>query len=331
MKQWKLILLMVSMVYGIIVSSYAFGAEALKIYSTSKVTTHEMIAELCKQETGLDLTFLNMPSGIIWTRILAEAKSGRILADIVISTHDCHLDLKKKGLLLPYKSKIWDSSNVPEIFKDPEGYWYGWAYWTGVIIVNTDLLKKMGKAAPRSWNDLIDPKWKHEIVMPNPATSGTAYMMLSTIFQIMGEEKGWDYLAKLHKNVDQYTKSGSGPADLVARGEYAIGFTWDIPPFTKKAAGYPVDVVTPEPGTGFQLDTVSILRDTDKLEDAKRFIDFLGTRKFMELAAKVRSKVTMPGVKAKVDFEPKLINYDAAWSSANKKRIMKTWKDKFTK
>ena len=145
MKQWKLILLMVSMVYGIIVSSYAFGAEALKIYSTSKVTTHEMIAELCKQETGLDLTFLNMPSGIIWTRILAEAKSGRILADIVISTHDCHLDLKKKGLLLPYKSKIWDSSNVPEIFKDPEGYWYGWAYWTGVIIVNTDLLKRWGR------------------------------------------------------------------------------------------------------------------------------------------------------------------------------------------
>ena len=328
---YKQIVFVILMVWGLILCPYAFSAEPLNIYSVSGDLEHQLFTPFFKQEGGLDVQFLKFQTGTLRTRVLAEATTGKIQADICMPTHEVSLEFKEKGFFLPYKSKAWDNIKVPDILRDPDGYWYGWAYWMAVIIVNKEILNKKGLTAPKSWNDLIQPKWKGEIVMPNPGTSGTAYMMVSTVIQIMGEQKAWDYLEKLDKNVAQYTKSGAAPADLVARGEYAIGITWDLPPFEKKEAGYPVELIAPEEGTGFQLDTVSIFKGTKKVEAAKKFIDLIATKKFMELAGQRRSKVTMPGVKSRVIFEPKLIKYDAVRAAENKDRIMNTWKEKFAK
>ena len=87
---------------------------------------------------------------------------------------------------------------MPDQYKDPDGYWYGWSYWFTCIAVNTKLLEEKGYDPPKSWKDLLDPMWKGEIVMPNPGTSGTAYLGVSTIMQLYGEDEGWDYLAKLN-------------------------------------------------------------------------------------------------------------------------------------
>ena len=135
----------------------------------------------------------------------------------------------------------------------------------------------------------------------------------------------------MHKNVAQYTKSGSAPADLLARGEFTIGVTWDLPPLDKKKAGYPIEIVWPEEGTGYTLDTVVIFKDTDKVEEAKKFVDLCGKRKFMEISGTVRPRVTMPGVEALLTTQPKLINYDAYWAEEHQERIIKTWKEKVLK
>jgi iron(III) transport system substrate-binding protein len=297
-------------------------------YTDNDEAELDVFASAIAEGTGLQLEPLRMSSGELWARVDAEAPN--VNADLHFGWPlSFALMAKEKGLLAKYRSPQW--KEIPDQYKDPEGYWYAWSYWFTAIGVNTALLEEKGYDPPTSWKDLLDPKWKGEIVMPNPGTSGTAFLVVSTIFQLFGEEEGWDYLAKLDQNVDQYTKSGSAPGQLCAQGEYMIGITWDQGVESKKEAGYPIEMVIPEEGTGYVLDIACIYKNAGNLAGAKKFIDYIGTREFQEVVARHRSKVTYPGVDALVKFEPELIQYDARWAAENRDRIMNTWKTRFGK
>jgi len=179
--------------------------------------------------------------------------------------------------------------------------------------------------------DLINPVYKGELVMPNPGTSGTAFITVSAIMQIFGEEKGWEILEKLDKNVAQYTKSGSAPSQLVAQGEYAVGISWDQAVWGRTEKGFPIEGIVPIEGTAYDLDSVAILKGCKNLEGAKKLIDWLGSKEGQTLIGKFRSKVTRPGIPGRVSLDPNLIKYDAIWAGENKKRIMSEWKKRFQK
>ncbi len=324
------------LVFALLVFTFAgYGAKeafaqksVIKYYTDNDESELDPFAVSIAKGTGLKLEPLRMSSGEAWARVDAEAP--RIGADMHFGWPlSFALMAKEKGLLMPYKSPAW--KNIPAEYKDPYGYWYGWSYWFACIAVNTKLLKEKGYDMPKSWKDLLDPKWKGEIVMPNPGTSGTEYLTVSTIMQVFGEEEGWKYLEKLNKNVALYTKSGSAPGQLVAQGEYIIGITLDQAVEKRKKEGYPIAMVIPQEGTGFVLDVAVIYKNTKNPGGAKKFIDYVGSRKFQEEVAKYRSKVTYPGVKSLVDFNPKLIDYDAQWAAENRNRIMRTWKTRFAK
>lgn len=298
----------------------------VKYYTDNDESELDPFASAIVEGTGLKLEPLRMSSGEAWARVDAEAPN--INADVHFGWPlSFALMAKEKGLLMKYKSPAW--KDISDEYKDPDGYWYGWSYWFACIAVNTKLLNEKGYDMPRSWKDLLDPKWKGEIVMPNPGTSGTAFLTVSTIMQLFGEEEGWKYLEALNKNVAQYTKSGSAPGQLAAQGEYIIGITWDQAVEKRKNEGYPIEMVIPEEGTGYVLDIAVIYKNTENPESAKKFIDYIGTRDFQELVAHYRSKVTYPGVESLVKFDPKLIDYDAKWAADNRNRIMSTWKERF--
>jgi iron(III) transport system substrate-binding protein len=317
----------------IVFSFLVFGAlnlhaesNVVKYYTDNDESELDPFAKAIAKGTQLKLEPLRMSSGEAWARV--EAESPRVGADIHFGWPlSFALMAKEKGILMQYKSPAWKA--IPDQYKDPDGYWYGWSYWFACIGVNTKLLKEKGYDPPRSWDDLLDPKWKGEIVMPNPGTSGTAYLTVSTIMQLFGEDKGWSYLEKLHKNVAQYTKSGSAPGQLVAQGEFMVGITWDQAIEKRRNEGYPVQMIIPDEGTGYVLDIAVIYKNTKNPGGAKKFIDYLGSRTFQEEVAKYRSKVTYPGVESLVSFDPKLIDYDAKWAADNRKRIMSTWKSRF--
>src|SRR5699024_8598007 len=102
-------------------------------------------------------------------------------------------------------------------FKDPDGKWYGWSYWYNELAINTDLTDELDLDIPESWQDLIDPQYKDEIVMPDPSVSGTGYLFVSTMMQILGEEEAWDYFEKLDENVGQYVESADVPGQMAAQ------------------------------------------------------------------------------------------------------------------
>jgi len=194
--------------------------------------------------------------------------------------------------------------------------------------VNTKLLAEKKLPKPKSWMDLANPVYKGEIVMPDPATSGTAFLSVAAIMQIYGEEKGWDLLKNIGKNVAQYVQSGSAPSQMVAQGEYAVGISWDQAIYGRIEKGFPIEAIVPDEGTAFDLESVAIFKTCQNMEGAKRLIDWLGSKEGQTFIGTFRSKVTRPGIPSRVKVDPNLIKYDAIWAAENQKRIMSEWKEK---
>ncbi len=326
MRKTVIVLLALALMVWVVACGDGEGDNRVSMYTHNDEGEMTDFLDDLKDATDLEIDVLTASGGILWSRI--ESEFPDVEADLQWgSLHSFTLLAAEKDMLYPYKSPEWEE--VPEQFKDPDGKWYGWSYWFNVIVVNTDLLEELGLEKPTSWMDLIDPKYKGEIVMPDPGTATTAYVIVSTIMQIMGEEAGWEYLEALNKNVDQYPQSGTAPSQMVAEGEYAIGISWDGAVFQRMEQGYPIDYVIPEEGVGFDLDCIFIFKGAKNLEGAKKIVDYVGSERGMKTVAKHRSMVTRPGIAGAIDFEPNFIDYDAVWAADNQERIMEQWREKF--
>lgn len=201
---------------------------------------------------------------------------------------------------------------------------------------NTELLAKKKLPIPKTWSDLLKPDYKGEIQVADPRASGTAYTMIATLVQIMGEDKAFEYLAALHKNVSTYPRSGTGPIKAVARGEAAvsISFIHDAP--GEKAQGFPVETITPTDGTGAEIGSMSIVKGARNLENAKAFYEWALTPSGQQFGAAANqfqvpsnkgaaSDSRMPDLK-----KIKLIDYDyAKFGQANVRRqLILNWERK---
>ena len=124
-------------------------------------------------------------------------------------------------------------------------------------------------AAPACWKDLIKPEFAGEVQMANPNASGTAYTAIATLVQVMGEEEAFKYLKALHKNINNYPRSGVGPIKAAARGETlaSVSFIHDV--ITEAQAGFPVKAVAPCEGTGYEIGSLSIVKGARNLDNAK--------------------------------------------------------------
>ena len=177
------------------------------------------------------------------------------------------------------------------------------------------------------------PEYKGEIQVANPASSGTAYTMVATLVQLMGEDKAFDYMKKLHRNISQYTRSGTAPIKAVARGEtsVSISFVHDGP--GEKMQGFPVETITPSDGTGAEIGSMSLIKGARNLEAARKFYDWALTASAQEMGAAAKQFQLPSNKSAKVDprvpdFKKiKFIDYDYAkyGSSAERRRLIARW------
>ena len=121
--------------------------------------------------------------------------------------------------------------------------------------------------------------------MANPNSSGTAYVAIATLVQLMGEEKAFDYLKKMHANVNAYTRSGTGPMKAVARGETSVSISFVHDGVTEALAGFPVKTATPCEGTGYEIGSMSIVKGARNLDNARKFYDWALTASAQKLGA----------------------------------------------
>jgi iron(III) transport system substrate-binding protein len=312
----------------------AQDAGQLNVICSVQAEWCNMIQTVFAKTTGIRLNLSLKGSGEALAQLIAERANPK--TDVWFGgTGDPHLQAAELGLTQDYKSAAlpqlhaWAQQQAQQsgyrtvgIYSGPLGFG-----------VNTELLAKKKLAVPRSWADLLKPEYKGEIQVANPASSGTAYTMVATLVQLMGEDKAFDYLRALHKNVSQYTRSGTGPIKAVARGEatVSISFVHDGP--GEKLQGFPVDTVTPSEGTGAEIGSMSILKGARNLAQAKVFYEWALTPQAQQFGAAAR-QFQLPSNKATPvdprvpDFKTiKFIAYDYAkyGASAERKRLIGKW------
>ncbi|KUL92683.1 hypothetical protein DK26_27650 [Bosea sp. WAO] len=298
-------------------------AKKLTAYMGPPEPTCAALVKDFEQKSGIATTFLRLSAGEAVNRIRAERArpQASVLYGIGLPSM---MTLKSEGLLQPYKPK--GVEDIPAKYVDPEGYWTGIDVDFIGIASNKTFLKEKGLKAPTSWEDLTKPEFAGQICIGSPATSGTGYVFLATILQVMGEEKGWDWLKRFNANVSQYTRSGIGPTQLVGRGEVGVGILFAHDILGSMHKGFPLEMTLPSEGTGYDLFCAVMLKDAPEPEAAKAFLDWAVTPASQETLAASEYFDVPTNKNAKVHdlvkpfSNAKLIDFDFAWAGASATR-----------
>ena len=291
----------------------------------------EVIFQTFKAQYGVDVTCLDMSSGEALERIRAE--KGNPQGDILFGTTNLsHVNLAAEGLLEPYKGVGWNQ--LPDgPLKDPDGNWTGFYYGVIGFACSPDRLKEIGAECPTSWQDLLNPAYKGEIVIASPAASGTSYTVLSGLAQLMGEDQAFEYYHKLDENIAQYTESGSAPGKMAAAGEFAVGISFAHDIQVQQDKGLPVTLNFPSEGTPFEIGGISIIKGAKNLSAAKAWVDYVFSPAFQRYHNDVAHRIpVIPGVKlakGTVGLEDvKLVEgYDPTEWAAKRDALVARWQD----
>jgi iron(III) transport system substrate-binding protein len=306
----------------------------LTVYCSVQEEWCRPMVAVFEKTTGIKVSMTRKSSGETYAQIKAEAANPR--GDVWWGgTGDPHLQAAEEGLTEPYKSpKLAELQDWALRQATQSGYRTVGIYAGALgFSYNKPALEKKGIPPPKCWADLIKPAFKGEIQVADPNSSGTSYTMLATMVQLMGEDKGFEYMKALHKNVNQYTKSGAAPARAAATGESLVGISFMHDGVTQAVTGAPIVVVAPCEGTGYEIGSMSIVKGARNMENAKKWVDFALGAQIQVLAANAKS-FQVPSNKAA--FAPpeapklkdiKLINYDFKkyGSSAERTRLLSKW------
>ncbi|MBU3160455.1 ABC transporter substrate-binding protein [Clostridium frigoris] len=302
----------------------------LVVYVASRDEVGRALLELFKDKTGCTYEYMRMSTQEAVARVRSEKKYAK--ADIFMGgSCDVHTLMKKEKLSEKYISQNYDS--IQENYKDKQGYWIGFEVEPLAIAVNKDRwdseYSHKGLKIPKTYADLLNPIYKEEIVMPDANTSGTAYTMIASIVQSLGEKKAEILLKGIKANVGQFTTNGYTPAQKVATGEYLIAINFLGDQLLVKNSGFNIVTNVPKNG-GWNIDAISKIKNGPNGDIGKYFIDFC-TSKEMEYMLKNISL----GMSTRKDIKSnKGINfyeldiydeYDFRKASDDREKLMKMW------
>jgi iron(III) transport system substrate-binding protein len=321
---------------GVVVSGGSAAAQGtLNLYCSVQIEWCQAIVTNFMRETGVRVNMTQRGSGETLAAIRAEAQNPR--GDVWFGgTGDPHLAAAEENLtqayesaalgqLQPWAATQWRQSNGRAV-----------GVYAGVVGFgfNTELLARRNLDPPRCWADLADPRFRGEIQMANPNSSGTAYVVIATLVQLMGEDQAFAYLRRLHRNINTYARSGTGPIKAVARGETAVSLSFVHDAVTERNGGFPVAYATPCEGTGYEIGSMSILRGARNLPQARRFYDWALTPAAQRLGFEAGGQLQTPSHRdaplppnAPDLAQIRLIDYDFAryGRSAERRRLIERW------
>jgi iron(III) transport system substrate-binding protein len=281
----------------------------------------------------VDIQWVRDSTGIITAKLLAEKDNPK--ADIVWGLAATSLMLlADEGYFQPYAPKGLDKLDPKYVDAANPPVWVGQRAWIASICFNTVEAEKLGLPTPTSWKDLTKPEFKGHIVMPNPNSSGTGFLDVSSWIQIFGEEEAWKYMDALHQNIAWYTHSGSKPCKQAAAGEIPVGISFAYRGAKLKTQGAPIEVIAPSEGVGWDLEAYAITKNSKNLEGAKALADWSASKQANEIYNEAYAVVAMPGIAKPVenfpaDIEQKMIKNDFGWAASNRIRILKEWGDRY--
>lgn len=302
--------------------------ETLYVYSIIHDEETKALTELFTKQTGIPVSFVRATTGELVNRVISEKNDPQ--ADILLGgASSYHMQAAAAGALESYVSPL--AEKLPAYAKADDGSWTGFCVLTLGIGINTSRFESKfpGTAYPATWEDLLNPAFKGEVVMTNPVASSTAYLFLQDQLQRLGEEAGWDYLIKLSQNVGQFPDSGSAPPKLVGTGEYALGVAYLHALAKYRAQGFDIQLVAPPQSVG-DVDAIAITKGAKHMAEAKKFVDFMLDVEAQELMSSIDYTIPVnPEAKPVEGSIPiadiDLIDYDTEKASKERKAVLERW------
>ena len=287
-----------------------------------------------EKASGTKVSVVQKATGEMLAQIKAERANPK--GDIWwAGAADNYLQAAEEGLLEPYRSpnvaQLYDwAQRITDLSKNHIAGVYG-----GILALgyNTEIGDKKKLPVPKCWKDLGNPALKGEVMLGNPNSSGTAYLMLATLVQVMGEDEAFRYMADVNRNVTSYARSGIGPMTAVTRGEVFVGSTVLHGVINEIVRGFPVVPVLPCEGVGYEVAGVAIIKGARNLESARKFYDWALTAgaqqiglELKEYAIPTNRNVVLPKMVPKLT-DVKVIDYDFPKFGAadTRRRLLERW------
>lgn len=297
------------------------------VYSPHQAEIINPIIKEFQDKTGITVELVSSGTGELLNRV--EAESANPLGDVFWGGGAESLEAFKSHF---EAYQVADDANIPDAYKSSDDLWTGFSALPMVIMLNKDMVTDAD--APKSWEDLLDAKWKGQIAYADPAKSGSSYTQLVTMLTAFSDQNdGWDFAADFVKNLDGKILSGSSMVYKgVADGEFPLGVTLEEAAYRYIAGGANVDVVYPSEGTSAVPDGMALIKGAKNKENAQKFLDFLASKEVQELIVtefnrrSVRDDVNAPeGLPATKDIP--MVDYDFNWASENQEDVMKKFQD----
>ncbi|HQR09702.1 MAG TPA: ABC transporter substrate-binding protein [Casimicrobiaceae bacterium] len=325
-----------SIIFGMALAMVPAMARAqLNMYCSSPNTAWcQGMANGFEKSTGTKVSVIQKATGEMFAQIRAERANPK--GDIWwAGPADSYLQAADDGLLEEYRSanliELYDWAR--QISKVSAGRVAG--VYGGIIALgyNTEIGDKKRLPPPKCWRDLANPVYKGELMLGNPSTSGTAYLMLATMVQVFGEDEAFRLMAEINRNVTSYARSGIGPMTAITRGEVYAGSTVLHGVINEIVRGFPVAPVLPCEGVGYEVAGVAVIKGARNLDAAKKFYDWSLTAEaqrigldLKEFAIPTNRNVALPPMVPKLS-EVKVIDYDFSRFGANdtRKRLLERW------
>ena len=342
MKKLFAVLLALAMLLGLMSFSVAESEIDADLIAAAKEDGELVVYGSCEEEYlqaacdkfeqlyGIKVTHQRLSTGEVQAKI--EEENGNPSADVWFGgTTDPYNVCAAEGLLETYEAKN-ASHLLGPAYRDKDGAWDG--IYKGILgfMVNTEELERLGLEAPADWQDLLKPEYKGLIWLSNYNTAGTAKLVINTMIQKYGHDEGIQYLVDLDKNIQVYTKSGSGPSKNVGTGEcvIGIGFLHDGI-YQIVDNGYDnIGLVIPSSGTSFEIGATAIFKGAKHMNAAKLWIEYALSPECVELAAKngsyqflVLDNAEQPEQAAKFGLDPEnVMDYDFEDAKENIKKYI---------
>ena len=290
----------------------------LVVYGSCEEEYLAVACEKFEELYGIEVQYQRLSTGEVQSKV--EEENGNPSGDVWFGgTTDPYNVCAAEGLLMPYEA-MNASHLLGDAYRDADGYWYG--IYKGILgfFVNVDEIERMGLEKPGDWADLTKPEYEGLIWLSNYNTSGTAKLVINTMIQKYGHDEGIQYLVDLDKNIEVYTKSGSGPSKNVGTGEcvIGIGFLHDgITQIVDNGYGN-IELVIPSSGTSYEIGATAIFEGCEHPNAAKLWIEFALSPECVNLAQDngsyqflVIDNATQPAVATEFGLDPEnVMDYD---------------------
>ena len=279
---------------------------------------------------AIEVNIVRASTGVITARLLAEGENSP--ADLVWGTAVTSLlVLEEKGMIEPYAPA--GIENILPEFKDTANppAWVGLNAWEAAFMVNT--VEAAAKNLPEitSYQDLLRPEFAGHIIMSNPSTSGTGFLFVAGLIQLMGQEAAFDYLDRLHTNIAMYTQSGSAPAVRAGTGEIAVGISYGYAGVAQIRKGFPVKLVFPSEGSGWDVEGNALIKKAAVKANARLFLDWAISTEAMNdikddyaIVSSSTAEVVIPQGYTRNPIT-QLIPNDLRWAAQNRDTILEEW------